>query len=64
MGYILNILKYFKNIKLFTIKKFALVVTPEGWYTMKQGHMRGFWADCRFLPSLDGGHLGIGFLVT
>lgn len=49
-------------MKIFAIK-ISIVVIPKGWGTMEQEHMKGFWEDCRFLSSLDGGHPGIGFLL-
>ena len=49
-------------MKLFIIK-ISIGVIPKRWGTMEQEHMKGFWVDCRFLSSLDGGHPGIAFLV-
>ena len=45
-------------MKLFIIK-ISIVVIPKRWGTMEQEHMKGFWVDCRFLSSLDGGHPGM-----
>lgn len=49
-------------MKLLTIKIIIVVILKRRG-TMEQEHVKGFWEDCRFLSSLDGGHPGIAFLV-